>query len=88
VLAAFVLAAAAFVLAAAAFGVAFVFAFETPCANAALDHATDPNNMAATPASPWALANLIVFIVAPRYLGRVKDIKRYRQFLDAARAEV
>jgi len=60
--AAFVIAFAAFAFAAAA----FVLVFETSWANAAADHATDPNNMAAKPASVCALANLIVFIVAPR----------------------
>jgi hypothetical protein len=58
-LAAFVFA-SAFVLALAAFAVAF--AFETSWAKAAPDHATDPNNMAAKPASVRARANLIVSI--------------------------
>jgi len=61
-LAAFVVAAAAFVLAASV----LVLAVDEPWANAAPDHATDPNIIAATPASPCALVNVIVFIVAPR----------------------
>jgi hypothetical protein len=49
-------AAVVFALAAAAVG------FETSWANAVPDHATDPNNMAAKPASVRARANLIVSI--------------------------
>jgi hypothetical protein len=60
VVAAFVDAAAAFVLAAP------VLVLDAPWANTAPDHATDPNIIAATPASPRALVNVIVFIVAPR----------------------
>jgi hypothetical protein len=49
---------------------AFGFVFETFWANAPPDHATDPNNMAATAACVRARVNLIVSIFrSPKFYG-------------------
>jgi hypothetical protein len=80
-----VAASVAAVLVATVFGVVF----ETFWANAAPDHATDPNNMAATPACARARVNLIVSIfLLPEVLRCIEESFCSRHLLDAGRTKI
>jgi hypothetical protein len=67
----------------------FGFVFETFWANAAPDHATDPNNMAATPACARVRVNLIVSIFSlPEVLRCIEESFCSRHLLDAGRTKI
>jgi hypothetical protein len=68
---------------------AFGFVFETFWANAPPDHATDPNNMAATPACARVRVNLIVSIFSlPEVLRCIEESFCSRHLLDAGRTKI